>query len=126
MIVNSNLPVEVKRESFFKRIFNFLKRTFGREEKCNSTYIVNTDSSDKTNAENLKGQYKVENLELKNEEVIKRENQRRKLQEIIQIIENNPDSLEKLDISKLEIIDNYYAEKIAENKLKIAKLKLNN
>lgn len=45
--------------------------------------------------------------------------QQKKLKEIIEIIEKHPSTLQKLDIEKLEVIDNYYIEKIAEYKKKI-------
>ena len=43
------------------------------------------------------------------------------IEEIVKIIENNPNILENLDISKLEIIDSYYQQKIDECKKKIEK-----
>ena len=43
------------------------------------------------------------------------------MEEIIKIIEKEPELLKKLDIPKLEMIDNYYKEKIAEYKKKLKK-----
>lgn len=43
------------------------------------------------------------------------------IEEIIQIIEKNPNVLENLDISKLEFIDLYYKRKIIECKKKLKK-----
>ena len=63
--------------------------------------------------------YKVENIENKNIEIIKKIDQKNKMEEIINIIEMNPNVLEKLNIEKLKIIDNYYQEKINEYNIKI-------
>lgn len=65
--------------------------------------------------------YKVENIDEKNAEIIKKNNQERKMEKIIKIIEKEPELLKKLDIPKLEMIDNYYKEKIAEYKKKLKK-----
>ena len=65
--------------------------------------------------------YRVENIDEKNAEIIKKNNQKRKMEEIIKIIEKEPELLKKLDIPKLEMIDNYYKEKIAEYKKKLSK-----
>ena len=65
--------------------------------------------------------YKVNNLENVNEKIRKETKRQNKIKEIIQIIEKNPETLEKLDISKLEIIDNYYKQKIMECRRKLAK-----
>ena len=63
----------------------------------------------------IKEKYKVEINEI-NSNIIKDLNRKRKMEEIIQIIERKPETLKKLDIPKLEIIDRYYKEKIIEYK----------
>lgn len=52
--------------------------------------------------------------------IIARNNKKKKLAEIIQIIEKNPETLEKLDVIKLEIIDRYYKHEIKKYRTKIA------
>ncbi len=59
--------------------------------------------------------------EFKFESVAKRKPQK-VVEKIIQIIEKNPNTLENLDISKLEIIDMYYKRKIAECKRKLKRV----
>ncbi len=49
--------------------------------------------------------------------------QREKMEEIIAIIEKNPNTLKKLDIRRLEIIDRYYIDKIEKYKNKLAKIR---
>lgn len=66
--------------------------------------------------------YKINIPDEVNSKIINESKRKRKLLEIIQIIENNPETLEKLDIPKLEVIDNYYKEKIIECKKKIESL----
>ncbi len=53
-----------------------------------------------------------------NEECIKR----KVMQDIIKIVEYDPSCLENLDAQKLEVIDNYYSEKIAECKAKLSRI----
>ncbi len=70
----------------------------------------------------FKKSYKVEGLDEKNREIVDKEKNRKKMEEIIEIIEKKPELLENLNVPKLEIIDNYYKEKISECKRKLAKL----
>ena len=63
---------------------------------------------------------KLENLDKVNVNVIKQVNRQNKIEEIIQIIEKEPEMLKKLDIPKLEVIDKYYKDKIIEYRKKLS------
>ena len=63
---------------------------------------------------------KIDELCKVDNSVIKKMNQKQKLEEIIKIIEKNPDILEKLDIPKLKIINKYYKDKILEYEKKLS------
>lgn len=63
---------------------------------------------------------KIDELCKVDSSVIKKMNQKQKLEEIIKIIEKNPDILEKLDIPKLKIINKYYKDKILEYEKKLS------
>lgn len=119
----SDLPIEIKKENIFKKFFKFVKNIFKKEPKVqNETveeeYIIPKERK-------VTELYKVDNLDEITSSVIEENNKKIKMQEIIDIIEKNPSTLEKLDIAKLEIIDNYYKEKIDEYKKKLANISSN-
>jgi len=117
--MSKDLPVELKKDNIFKRIFNNIKRLLFNK-KNNNVMVESTPIIDEKI--NFTDFYKVENLEHVNASIIRDINNKNKIEEIIQIIEKNPDTLDKLDIPKLEIIDNYYKNKVLEYKNKIARL----
>lgn len=69
----------------------------------------------------MKDLFRINGLEEKNAQLIKKNSNKIMMNEIIAIIEKNPYMLEKLDISRLEIINEYYKRKIREYKKKIKK-----
>lgn len=112
--MNNKLPIEVKKDNLFTRLVRFLKSVFKKKDKTD--IIRENEELDNSTA------FKEKNLEeLKFETIVKR-NPQKVIEEIIQIIEKNPDTLEKLDITKLEIIDMYYKRKIAECKRKLKRI----
>lgn len=121
--MNNNLPAEMKNENIFKRLFNFVKNIFKKDTNIQNIEQNNTVyDEDKKSTNKITELYKVSGMDEVNEEYRKKEDKRKKIEEIIQIIEKEPKTIKKLDISQLEVIDNYYKEKIAECKMKIAKL----
>jgi len=102
------LPIEAKEINFLKKITNFIKKIFYKNKSA-----INEKSK-----ENDKF-YQEEKLNVK---LIKEINEKKTLQEIIAIIEKNPEIMKNLDIHKLEMIDNYYKEQIEECKKKIARI----
>ena len=112
--MNNKLPIEVKKDNLFTRFFRFLKNIFKKKDKTDiiqENKVVDNNITLKEN--NLE--------ELKTESISKR-NPQKVIEEIIQIIEKNPDTLESLNIAKLEIIDMYYKRKIAECKRKLKRI----
>lgn len=63
--------------------------------------------------DDIKEMYKVENIDDVYKKLYEKIKKEQKLDEIIEIIEKNPELLEKISTDKLEIIDNYYTEKIS-------------
>lgn len=114
---NENLPVEVKKNNIFSRIITFLKNKFGKKQIINSDKI-NEPMPSKQNS--IREAYKVDNIDSINSKIIRENNQKRKMEEIIQLIEKEPSVLNELDVNKLEIIDEYYKRKIIELKRKLA------
>lgn len=110
--MNNKLPIEVKKDNIFTRLFNFLKSVFKKQDK---------ETSEKENKElmNKNSDFKENNLEKLKFETMTRRNPQKVIEEIIQIIEKNPNVLENLDIEKLEIIDMYYKRKIVACKRKL-------
>jgi len=109
--MEKELPAKIN-ESFFKRFMNYIKRFFGKkyeieeikkepEKQIKKEYVVPTTIK----------QYKFNENVSKYMEI---ERKLEKMKEIINIIEKNPYILEKLDCSKLEIIDLYYKKEIME------------
>lgn len=68
---------------------------------------------------NIKNSSEVSNIE----KLRKESENRQKFKEIIDITENNPESLDNLSIKQLRIIDNYYDESLEEINKKIADFK---
>ena len=124
--MNNNLPAEIKKENIFKRLFNFVKKIFKKDTNIQiieqNNNVESVYAEDKKSTNKITELYKVSGLDEVNEEYRKREDNRKRIEEIIQIIEKEPKTIKKLDIPQLEVIDNYYKEKIAECKMKIAKL----
>lgn len=113
--MSSNLPI--KKESKISRFFNYIKALFRKESKEN--IFQDVEVSDKLNQEaTIVDKYKVYGIA----EKIKR---KQTLEQIIDMIEQNPDALYSLDTTKLEIIDTYYKEKIMECRKRLGVLNCN-
>lgn len=110
----SKLPVKLKKQNIFEQFYNYIKKFLKKEKNIGNETIKAKES-------NMTEKYKVYNIDKINADLIKEVNKKNKMEEIIQIIEKNPEALEKLDIPKLEIIDNYYKERIIEYKRKLGK-----
>lgn len=102
----NNLSMKLKKESILQRLIKSLKSIFKKNFKNEIETI-----QEETTIPGIKitERYKVDNLNLSN---TKMDNDKT-MKEIIDIIEKSPEMLEKLDINKLNIIDQYYIEKIA-------------
>lgn len=113
----NNLPVNVKKENIFRKCINFIKKIFNRERVYSDNEAVNVNYSVQREKE-IDNLYKVNNIE----KVYIEKEKACKMKEIIRIIEDNPSVLEKLDINRLKIIDNYYVEKIEKCKKKLTSI----
>ena len=96
----------MKKKIFYKKEKNIKRKNL--EEK-------NTLKKGK-----MEDKYKVQNINETSTNIIKADKRKKVTEEIIKIIEKRPDLLENLDIKKLEVIDQYYKDKIIEYKKKIA------
>lgn len=116
--MDNRFLIKAEKNSIFSKIANFINKIFGGKK-----YIRNKEEQKETDFVNSKiqrdGLYRVNIPDEINSNTINESKKKRNLFEIIQIIEKNPETLEKLDVSKLEVIDNYYKEKIIECKKKI-------
>lgn len=109
------LPIEVRKINFLKKITNFIKKIFYHANNKKQGDLAEIfDGNDEVDS--YKG------IEEFNSILIKEINQKKTVQEIIPIIEKNPEIMKHLSVHKLEIIDNYYQEQIEEYKNKIAKV----
>lgn len=114
--MNDMLPIAVKKDNIFRKISNLIKQIFyqGRNKKSKTKGTMPKKRN--------RDFYKVEGSKEKNDELIKEIKQNKTLQDIIKIIERNPEAMKKLDTPKLEIIDNYYQEQIKKYKEKIERI----
>lgn len=113
--MDTNLPAIAKKDTVFKKMVNFIKRVFKVRKRSKIEKISRKECANKINE-----LYKV--ALSNNDKIIKETNRKERLFDIIKIIEKQPEMLEDLDISKLEVIDNYYKNEISEYKKKIAKV----
>lgn len=114
-MTSNDLPAEVKKDNVFKRLYKFIKSFFSKYEKNNiveDTAVIEKETK-------IRELYKVANLEEISSNIINEANKKRTLEEIIQIIEKEPEILKKLDIPKLKVIDKYYKDKIIEYRKKL-------
>lgn len=114
--MENNLPAVIRKNTILKKMVNFMKNIFKKRKKAKKI-PKEVECESKINE-----LYKVADLEENNKKVVKEEIKKEKLFEIIQIIEKNPETLKKMDIHKLEVIDRYYKNEIEEYKKKIAKV----
>lgn len=120
----NNLPIEMKKDNIFKKFIKFIKNIFKKEQTIEKG-TINEAKYVVPKTKKLNDLYKVNNLDNSKANISNKNNNDKKMHEIISIIENNPSVLEKLDISRLKIIDNYYVEKIDECKKKLANVASN-
>lgn len=71
----------------------------------------------------FKNQFIVDGIDEKNKKLYKSAEDKKKMDEIINLIESNPQILNNLSYSKLEKINELYDKKIEELKAQIIKLK---
>ena len=116
--MNNKLPIEVKKDNIFKRFFNYIKKIF-KKKTSKETIEKSEESTIVKKTTKITELYKLENFDEVNADVIKETNRRNKIEEIIRIIEKEPEILNKLDIPKLEVIDQYYKDKIIEYRKKL-------
>ena len=109
--MDRNLPIEAKKDNFFSRLINHIKTFFGSNEK------VEFEESASEAITSINELYKVDTID--EQKVVKEINRKNKIEEIIKIVEENPEILDTLNISRLELIDSYYSEKIVEYKRKV-------
>lgn len=109
--MNNKLPIEVKEDNIFKKIFSYIKNIFNKKDEHHEIKesIKNKDDNEEF--------YKLkEKLMKNNNQYVQKRSSKKIMDEIIELVEENPDMLEKLDIEKLEIIDRYYEQRIIECK----------
>ena len=100
----NNLLIKYKSKNIFQKFISPLKNAFKKASKPEIKVEIKNQLLRPIIAE----KYKVEGIvstDIKSVES-------KTMQEIIDIIENNPEALEKLSIKKLELIDQYYIDKI--------------
>ena len=114
--MSNQLPIKWK-SNIFTRFINFFRKNKIKEKNVKATEVGSTINENKNITPN-------NNLTL-NFTYEKSESQKKHeaLQDIIKMIENNPNTLYKLDIQKLNIINNYYDEKILKLEKHLARLK---
>ena len=115
--MKEKLPVQFKKDNIFKRFINFIihkikKKQYTNDDNSQPVIIEPEKNINQSTDTNTLEQYKVDNAGQINSNAIKAANQTKTLEEIIQIIEKEPSMLEKLDIDKLKIIDQYYDNEI--------------
>lgn len=115
--MNSNLPVVQKevKKPFFKKVINFVKNIFKRDKTARTEKRMRDRIE--VNAARLRNAYKLNPSEFN---PIKDIDKRKKISDIIRLVEKDPEALQNLDIEKLKLIDKYYKEEIAEYKRKIS------
>lgn len=111
--MSNNLPIKFEKQSLVKRIISFLKSFFTKKEKVQE---MNKVEPILKQDEAFKNQYIIKENNIKLVKPLS------EIERIIQIIEKEPKTLKKLSVEKLEIIDNYYIEQIAEYKRKVSNM----
>lgn len=107
----------LKKDSVFQKIKNSFKnkKQINEEVKQIEKNTKKEQTKDKENfSEELNSQTKLHEMERSS-----------KIQEILEIINDNPKVLDNLTVDKLKVIDSYYDEKIQEVNEEINKLKSN-
>lgn len=120
--MNNNLPSIVREDTFLVKCLNFIKSLFKKKEK--NIYINNSDKEDNPF---LKEKYRIKEFSQMNdsdkinEKIIEEKKEKDEITEMIQMVEENPETLDKLEIQQLEKINNYYTNQIEKCKKKIEK-----
>lgn len=108
-----NLPIKQEKNVFWK-LKNFFKKLFCKSE---INFAINSESN------NIEIEKSPDFSESLKEDVSYDFVSEIKKKEFLKEIENNPDLLKELSLERLEQLDSYYDEVIAEYKEKIDKLK---
>ena len=117
--MSNKLPIKVKKNNIIKKFFNYIKKIF--KKKTSEQHIDRTEQTiSEDRKTKISEQYKLENMDEVNADIIKEANRKSKIEEIIRLIEKKPEILKKLDIPKLEIIDKYYKDEIKKYKRKLS------
>lgn len=114
--MNNQLPIQ-RESNIFIRFINFFRKKKINKKNATVTGENSTinESKDVTLSSNLNLNFTHEKNDIQKKQEA--------LHDIIKIVEKNPDILYKLDIQKLNIINNYYDEKIIKLEKRLAKLK---
>ena len=110
----NNSLVLIEEKSVFGRIKKFFRIMFGKNKIDITAEAVKQEEPISTN---------TFSQDLKLETTLEEANKKDKLEDIISIVEKEPQTLDKLSIEKLKVIDEYYDKKIEEVDKKITKLK---
>ena len=119
----NKLPMELEKNNIFKRCIKYIKDFFNRKSK-NKIQNISKIDYDVPKKRKINDLYKIDNIDSINN-INSLNNKEKKMNEIIDVIEKNPDVLEKLSINRLKIIDNYYIEQIEKCKRKLANITKN-
>lgn len=114
--MENNSLIEKKEYSFIDKIKNFFRKIFGKQNKV----IVEDKLLNVEKTSEYTNNFKASLSDSTNIEEMKKNS---KILEIIDIIEKEPKTLKKLSMDKLEVIDNYYVDRIFEIDKKINTLK---
>lgn len=90
----------------FKEVFSHIKNIFNKKDELTMKDEIKNEDI------NVTKEYSIKN----DNQYVQKRNSKTIMEEIIKLVEENPDMLEKLDVEKLEIIDKYYKQKIIERK----------
>lgn len=117
--MSNKLPIKVKKDNIFFRFFNYIKN-FLKKKTSMQTIEKSEESTRIKKKTRIFEQYKLENLDEVNADIIKEVNRKCKIEEIIRIIEKEPELLKKIDIPKLKVIDKYYKDEIIKYRKKLS------
>lgn len=102
---------------------NFIKRLFNKNKLIEGPNESLTNTSKSFQKGTLKEQVAVEGIQEKNRELYQKMKEEKNIDDILAMVNRNPDVLENLSISKLEKINQFYDKRIEEMEIKINKLK---
>lgn len=108
----NKLPIETKEEKGFKKWLNFFKKIFTNKRYSEIEVEENKEKSN-VKSRNIRELYRVDIKDEKVNELkfIEDDLKNKKMEDIINMIEKDPQMISALDLSMLKNIDKYYVKK---------------